>query len=199
MVKWLDFKTKIGFSMDNAGPRERGVWKCHEGYLNVYSVFCKTVVSGKLIRNWYLPKTEVSVNSILNAKSVILFRLMNDVDDDEKAVQCKWAIVDVYGWIIKCRILCRMLISMIVKVGRGTTREVWVDAWVPVWPYFMTKITNFATLFKTKDLSYDPDSFRFAYKVSAIKHRCNKCRPLIVNLYTPDTLIKASGPKRHPR
>ena len=60
----------------------------------------------------------------------------------------------------------------------------------------MTKITNFATLFKTKDLSYDPDSFRFAYKVSAIKHRCNKGRPLIVNLYT---LIKASGPKRHPR
>ena len=83
MVKRLDFKTKIGFSMDSAAPRERGVWKCHGGYLNVYSVFCKIAVSGKLIRNWYLPKTEVSVNSVLNAKCVILFRLMNDVDDDE--------------------------------------------------------------------------------------------------------------------
>ena len=69
--------------MDNAGPRERGVWKCHGGYLNVYSVFCKIAVSSKLVRNLYLPKTEVSVNTVLNAKCVILFRLMNDVDDDE--------------------------------------------------------------------------------------------------------------------
>jgi len=84
------------------------------------------------------------------------------------------------------------------RPGGGDTREVWVDACVLLWPYFKTKITNFASLFKTKDLSLWPwfVSFRFAYKISAIKHRCNKCRPLIVNLYT---LIKASGPKRHPR
>ena len=49
---------------------------------------------------------------------------------------------------------------------------------------------------RRKAFLYDPDSFRFAYKISAIKHRCNKCWPLIVGLYT---LIKASGPKRHPR
>ena len=46
-------------------------------------LFCLLQNCRKLIRNWYLPKTEVSVNSILNAKCVILFSLMNDVDDDE--------------------------------------------------------------------------------------------------------------------
>ena len=59
---------------------------CREGYLNVYSVFGKIAVSGKLIRNNSLsnetyPKQKK--NTVLNAKFVILFRLMNDVDNDE--------------------------------------------------------------------------------------------------------------------
>ena len=63
-------------------------------------------------------------------------------------------------------------------------------------PILRQKLLISLPCLKQKTFLYDPDSFHFAYKISAIKHRCNKCRPLIVNLYT---LIKASGPKRHPR
>ena len=63
-------------------------------------------------------------------------------------------------------------------------------------PILRQKLLISLPCLRQKTFLYDPDSFRFAYKISAIKHRCNKCRPLIVNLHT---LIKASGPKRHPR
>ena len=63
-------------------------------------------------------------------------------------------------------------------------------------PILWQKLLISLPCLRQKTFLYDPDSFRFAYKISAIKHRCNKCRPLIVNLYT---LIYASGPKRHPR
>ena len=63
-------------------------------------------------------------------------------------------------------------------------------------PILRQKLLISLPCLRQKTFLYDPDSFRFVYKISAIKHRCNKCRRLIVNLYTP---IKASGPKRHPR
>ena len=52
-------------------------------------------------------------------------------------------------------------------------------------PILRQKLLISLPCLRQKAFLYDPDSFRFAYKISAIKHRCNKCRPLIVNLYTP--------------